>query len=319
MSNKSEPPRKFIQTFILAEQPNGYYVLNDIFRYLADDEEELVAEEAPVEEAPAVEKSATPVVPDEKVEEAVPEPEVERQADNEAAVQQLDETLEEVATTNGEAEPTVEEQPQAKEEVEAPAPAAEAAAAPAAPVEAIQPEKPKEPESTPAAASPAKVATPAPEKENAAPPKPAVPMSWASIASRNAAAAAAAAATAPTTASPAPAVAAPVAQPKAVPAPQQPAAPAAAPANVDKIPSQTSSSNGEWQTADHGKRQSRPQAAPTQDNTMAYVKGVNDKVDASLLKGILAGYGELKYFNVNRGQVCYYSSLAPAECQRRTN
>lgn len=39
MSNKSGPWRKFAQTFFLAEQPNGYFVLNDIFRYLKDEEE----------------------------------------------------------------------------------------------------------------------------------------------------------------------------------------------------------------------------------------------------------------------------------------
>lgn len=37
MSNKSLPTRKFCQTFFLAEQTSGYYVLNDIFRYLKDD------------------------------------------------------------------------------------------------------------------------------------------------------------------------------------------------------------------------------------------------------------------------------------------
>ncbi|KAF8586866.1 hypothetical protein K439DRAFT_1652464 [Ramaria rubella] len=47
MSNRGEPWRKFAQTFFLAEQPNGYFVLNDIFRFLkeesvdAEDEEEL--------------------------------------------------------------------------------------------------------------------------------------------------------------------------------------------------------------------------------------------------------------------------------------
>lgn len=39
MSNKNGPWRKFCQTFFLAEQPNGYFVLNDIFRYLKDEEE----------------------------------------------------------------------------------------------------------------------------------------------------------------------------------------------------------------------------------------------------------------------------------------
>lgn len=32
MSNGAGPWRKFAQTFFLAEQPNGFFVLNDIFR-----------------------------------------------------------------------------------------------------------------------------------------------------------------------------------------------------------------------------------------------------------------------------------------------
>jgi hypothetical protein len=39
MSNNGLPNRKFAQTFFLAEQPNGFYVLNDIFRYLKDDDD----------------------------------------------------------------------------------------------------------------------------------------------------------------------------------------------------------------------------------------------------------------------------------------
>lgn len=44
MSNKGGAWRKFAQTFFLAEQPNGYFVLNDIFRYLKEDDE--IEEEA---------------------------------------------------------------------------------------------------------------------------------------------------------------------------------------------------------------------------------------------------------------------------------
>ncbi|RIB05893.1 hypothetical protein C2G38_2218427 [Gigaspora rosea] len=40
MSNgNEETSRKFAQTFFLAEQPNGYYVLNDIFRFLNEDDD----------------------------------------------------------------------------------------------------------------------------------------------------------------------------------------------------------------------------------------------------------------------------------------
>jgi len=37
MSNKGGPSHKFAQTFFLAKQPAGYFVLNDIFRYLKED------------------------------------------------------------------------------------------------------------------------------------------------------------------------------------------------------------------------------------------------------------------------------------------
>ena len=37
MSNHGETWRKFVQTFFLAEQPNGYFVLNDIFRFLKEE------------------------------------------------------------------------------------------------------------------------------------------------------------------------------------------------------------------------------------------------------------------------------------------
>jgi len=65
MSNKDESEwRKFVQTFFLAEQPNGYFVLNDIFRFLKED---TVDDEVAEEEAP--ETAAPPSVP-----EPVPEP-----------------------------------------------------------------------------------------------------------------------------------------------------------------------------------------------------------------------------------------------------
>ncbi|KAF9947574.1 hypothetical protein BGZ72_010462 [Mortierella alpina] len=49
MSNRGGIAQQFVQTFFLAEQPKGYYVLNDIFRFLKDDTvedyEQEVAEE----------------------------------------------------------------------------------------------------------------------------------------------------------------------------------------------------------------------------------------------------------------------------------
>ncbi|PWN49177.1 hypothetical protein IE53DRAFT_160190 [Violaceomyces palustris] len=66
MSNKGGPWRKFAQTFFLAEQPNGYYVLNDIFRYLKEDdeieEEAEAVDQAIQDEIEEADKNGTEVV-----------------------------------------------------------------------------------------------------------------------------------------------------------------------------------------------------------------------------------------------------------------
>lgn len=84
MSNNNGTWRKFTQTFFLAEQPNGYFVLNDIFRYLkeeADDEEEDEVAEEPLVEVPA---AAAPVpVPVPAEPQAVP-PTDEKELESEA-------------------------------------------------------------------------------------------------------------------------------------------------------------------------------------------------------------------------------------------
>ncbi|KAJ7211217.1 hypothetical protein GGX14DRAFT_449502 [Mycena pura] len=61
MSNRSDPWRKFVQTFFLAEQPNGYFVLNDIFRFLKEEtvESDDASEAAEPEHASVVEHTAT--------------------------------------------------------------------------------------------------------------------------------------------------------------------------------------------------------------------------------------------------------------------
>src|SRR5436190_23742882 len=58
MSNKSEPHHRFVQTFVLATQQNGYYVLNDIFRYLNDDEDEII-EDGPAPDDSVVQEETT--------------------------------------------------------------------------------------------------------------------------------------------------------------------------------------------------------------------------------------------------------------------
>jgi hypothetical protein len=46
MSNRGLPSQKFVQTFFLAKQPKGYYILNDIFRFLREELDEEAEDEA---------------------------------------------------------------------------------------------------------------------------------------------------------------------------------------------------------------------------------------------------------------------------------
>ncbi|KAF8637880.1 hypothetical protein AX17_002503 [Amanita inopinata Kibby_2008] len=63
MSNHGEPWRKFVQTFFLAEQPNGYFVLNDIFRFLKEEavESDDAGEAAEAEPTPSAPDAPEPV------------------------------------------------------------------------------------------------------------------------------------------------------------------------------------------------------------------------------------------------------------------
>lgn len=314
ISNRSEPSRKFTQTFVLAQQPNGYYVLNDIFRYLADDDEEFVPSNESVAEPEVADAPETAAVT--KGDTATESTEPVTLADDEQAAAKADAKLEAVAA-NGEAE-TVEE-PEAPTQVNGEAVHEKAAvpvtpAVPVVPAEAetLKPEKPETPESTPADSPAPKEAAPV-AKQEAAPAK-AVPKTWATIASNNRASAAAAAAAAAAAGTPAAAPAAP--QPKATATatssqqaqPQQEQAVAAAPTEAVATSSQAASTDGAgWQTAghDHSKKQSR-----TDDKYSAYIKNVTDKVDAALLRTVLSRYGKLVHFDVNRQRNCAFVDFA---------
>ncbi|RDW93192.1 NTF2 and RRM domain protein [Aspergillus mulundensis] len=279
ISNKQEPSRKFVQTFVLAEQPNGYYVLNDVFRYLVDEEE--VAEDA----APSSDAAEEPELQAPVQTAAEPSTETEEsKVDSEEAVAKVDEKLETAEEAEQEA-PAAELAPQTNG-TEQPEPAPETAEEPA-PVAEAEPEKPVSPEPTPAPA--VEKETPATE---AAPPAKAAPKTWASIASKVGAAAPVVPAIPAARVKPAPAaVTAP--QPAAT-APA--AAPSAAPA-AESVPSQPSSTDGSgWQTAGHDHKKSQ---ARTGDNltVLGYIKNVTEKVNADLLKETLERFGKLTHFD----------------------
>ncbi|KAF2438682.1 NTF2-like protein, partial [Karstenula rhodostoma CBS 690.94] len=98
ISNKGQPHKRFAQTFVLAEQTNGYFVLNDIFRYLAEEpeDEEEVQQDA---SAPAA---------------SVPEPAPAAAAPENAGLNQSDEianTEEDLAKVDHKLEETAQEEP----------------------------------------------------------------------------------------------------------------------------------------------------------------------------------------------------------------
>ncbi|GBE88757.1 hypothetical protein BKA93DRAFT_155285 [Sparassis latifolia] len=203
MSNHGEPWRKFVQTFFLAEQPNGYFVLNDIFRFLkeetveSDDQAEeaedvdaapSVAEHPVVVQAPAIPAPPPPAEPQpEPVHTPTPAPAPVKPAE-EPLAPAAPQPAPEVQQPNGiHAEPTVESVP-------VPAPAAEgvpsASPSPEPPATASPPPvSPPAPQHKPVAASPAPPPPshpPAPTPMQApAAPAPAAPRSWANLAAKD--------------------------------------------------------------------------------------------------------------------------------------
>ncbi|KAL0960133.1 hypothetical protein HGRIS_011769 [Hohenbuehelia grisea] len=209
MSNRGEPWRKFVQTFFLAEQPNGYFVLNDIFRFLkeetVDDSEDTAettgpatqANQTPAHPQPELSPSPSPAPPSftsslapEPVEPVVSE-EPEQAREPTPAPPAPAPAVEEPAPAPVPAEPPVVEatpSPQPNgvhaelEPETAAVPPVEKAPSPAPPAQPAQPEKPatpapaSQPAAAPAPSQPAPPASqPAPVQPPAAAPPPAQP------------------------------------------------------------------------------------------------------------------------------------------------
>lgn len=325
--NKSGEPKKFVQTFVLAQQPAGYFLLNDILRYVNEGEEEAT-EGAVSESAPAVEMEAPQepaAVTEAAAAAAAPEPEkapVEQPAEPSPATldaEVVDKKLEEASSTAKdtpsttaaetpvEAAPAVEEAPAKTEEAQTSADP-EKTAQEIAEEEAKKPELPKDPSPTPA---PSRAPAPEPEKPKG-PPK---PMSWASRA-----AAAVGVPVKPVVPLPkaAPAAAAPAQQRSAAAAaaPAQPKA-SAAPAQASENAAQSADKDSEWRTAGaDSKRQSRQQSTSTppaeKEGTLAYVKFVTEKVKEDDLRAALGGFGEMVYFDINRSKNCAFVEYSAA-------
>ena len=324
MSNKAAAHRKFVQTFVLAEQPKGYYVLNDIFRYIVDDEEEEMENGNP-----GLQEPVTTLAPDAEPETLTSSADpVQQQHD----VEQVDKRLEEAVhqhpsadeepadsdTLNGYTAPEAaqivhaEDAPAAamkepQEPTEAPKEAAESVAA-----EVTHEEKPRDPEPTPTA-SPPKPAKAAPIEPTvpAAPAKPAAHKTWANLVAEKSAATPAIPNGSPSsTATP------PPPQPKATPSTTNQSVTTPTSTGDESPAKAQQNGNSGWQMAgsDNNKKHGRQHSQSVsggQEKIMAYVKNVTDKVDASILRATLEKYenGKLPYFDVSRQKVCL--RLAP--------
>lgn len=297
---------KFVQTFVLARQAQGWYVLNDILRYLNDEEEQ---------EAALAADEATPAVAEEPV---VEEPQVEEPAEapKELDTAEVYKELESVLAS----EPTVEAPvtngngiaPEADEAEEAPVAETkpEVSVTPEVAEQQVeeeiakQEEKPQAPAATPAVVAPPPKAMPVAPVQPAAPPK---PMTWASRAAAGI-----------STAKPAPVVpakaATPPVQPRAAPPSATPTAPAASATAPSAPAEKESAAQSGWQTA--GSDQKRPRAVATpavkDSETLGYIRNVTEKVNVDELKATLSKYGELAYFDVNPAKNCAFVEFRDA-------
>ena len=341
ISNKSQPHKKFTQTFVLATQTNGYFVLNDIFRYLVDEEDEPEPEAEPVMEevqqaAPAAESGYQEPAP----RAAEVEPKTLTSSIDPIAVEndamQVDKELEQKVLKDQppaeeEPEPTVngisETEPETKQAEDAPAAVVDAPEEPSAPSapsapsttgatrgtteeeEDLKTEQPKAPEQTPAG-SPPKQATPQPLPAPAS--KPAAPKTWASLA------ASANRVATPSTPSPAssassqpkpatttkPAVTTASTAPSAPSAPAAQSAPTAPAAQRDDSPT-TGDQGDEWTAvgSSHNRQQSRQTNQQDGPQNRGYIKNVYDSIDGNELRSKLEEFGELSYFDISRQKV----------------
>lgn len=312
MSNRAAPHRKFVQTFVLAKQPTGYFVLNDIFRYILDEEEDEEAiNDVEGGEVPSVEADSTPATLPDSDDPAEQQHSVEK-IDRKLQQDVIEKSAEEVtiagASTNG-AGPAGEAAvvgetdvvPNTASKEGEDSKSLEQATESSLIEEVTQPEKPRDPDPTPIA-SPPKPAKATPVDAPSAPPKPAAPKTWANLVAKGA-------------------VATPVNAAQKSAGPAAPAAPGGRSANASSKEVSTPTTPGAedfgnkpqanggtgWQTAGTDKqrqgRQHSQSISSNQENTLAYVKNVNEKVDAAILKATLAEFGKLVYFDVSRQKV----------------
>ncbi|KAI5122099.1 hypothetical protein M0805_002221 [Coniferiporia weirii] len=323
MSNRGEAWRKFVQTFFLAEQPGGYFVLNDIFRYLkeesVEDEEVTELEEQQVESvsipvpvehqpepepAPPVNIPAPAPVPVEQIPEPIPEPvrepspvpveEPAKPQPNGLHPAKAEKEPEPIVEPPTEPEPVPEPEP-VREPTPTPAPVAAQPSPSPAPAVA-------QPSPAPAVAQPA----PIPVHVPAQPAAPPVPKTWANLAATN-----------------------PKKWGSAVAQESRgmsvevvaPSPPPPAPRSGAQTPVSTPGL-GAGRGAHHGPKGGR-EAHPAYQQAMAvttphvFVKGVVDPLTDEQLKALLLKYGKINNIEYVRTRACAFVEYEELESAKR--
>ncbi|OJT12056.1 hypothetical protein TRAPUB_11394 [Trametes pubescens] len=313
MSNKGEAWRKFVQTFFLAEQPNGYFVLNDIFRFLKEesveegDEQEAEPVQKPVSTEQVVPISpapASPAPPPPAEPEPVPTPSPAPPAVEERAPSPSPSPAPEPQPqVNGHAPETKREPtPPPRESSPAPAPEPPATASPAPvspPAQQHQPLAPTPAAPAPAPAQPPQQQQPPPHAAPApAAPAPSAPKTWASLAATGAKSwgTAVAAQSRGTSEAPAPSSASPA----PLSGPQSPA------------PHVT--------TRPLARQDAHPAliAAQNVQTAQCFIKGVTENItDAALRTTLAARFGPVKELEIVRSKVCAFLEFTQLDAAKR--
>ncbi|GAM82592.1 hypothetical protein ANO11243_005740 [Dothideomycetidae sp. 11243] len=322
ISNKSQPHRKFVQTFVLAGQTNGYFVLNDIFRYLIDEEEDdATAQETPAAQSTGYQEpvhTASSTTKPETLSSSTDPEEIEQSA------QIVDKELQEKVTTAAQAPPAIptlnglsnntgshQKPTEIPSSLDAPAVSETGLTTPSP---SLDTEKPKDPSPSPAVSPFKKSAEPAQASSSA---KPAAPKTWANLLAASNRVATPAVSSKETNSTQPPSQSnAPAATSSAKP----PAPVSNLPAAEEPSPRESSPSGSqqdEWTSVgDNRRQQGRSQAnAGAQDGPQnrAYIKNVHDGIDSKQLRAALEKFGELAYFDVSRQKNCAFVDFKTAE------
>ncbi|MCJ1309215.1 hypothetical protein MMC25_002872 [Agyrium rufum] len=317
MSNRAAPLRKFVQTFVLAEQPNGYFVLNDIFRYLNDTDDVLDAEIATEEPMgldqsnKIIEELSSPNIGESPATQHEVETDTKDTNEHAAHIMKSPQNLDTPTNGNHPIDTPV-EGPNA--DLTAPGiPKSLQMEEDSQGLGELDLETPQEPTPTPVL-SPPKPSSPNPVKAARQVPiaKPAAPKTWANLVAAN-------------RGTPSPAKGNPVSV-------QIPISPKVATQNTDdgnlsntaqvdeSLSLASLNPSAGWQMAGQDGSKAKGRQPPNsvlgsgeKGTVSGYVKNVTERVDASILKELLSSFGSLSYFDVSRQKNCAFVEFSSAD------